>query len=1292
MTGFKGTERYVVLRYLGSGSFGEVYEVFDRERQTRVALKIPHEATAGGLYYFKREFRSLVDLTHPHLAALYELVGDRDQWFFTMELIQGIPFRNYLRRDGAEAIYSHASSASPTRRTPSHASSGYRVFPETLQTVSVGCAEPMPPTSPTPPPAVLAPGSPPADYHAVRVLMRQMAEGLTALHAAGKLHRDIKPSNVLVSEDGHLSILDFGLVVEMSRGKLDDKLATHLIGTPAYMAPEQLEGHRGNESSDWYSVGVMLYEVLTGHQPYAGTLLDMIRAKVEQDPPPPSALVPDTPEDLEKLCMGLLSRSPEARPSGIEILECLKDCGILFAASEDQRPAPSVSILVGRDRELATLFEAYRSMRDGSSCMIRLHGGSGTGKTHLIRHFVHELQRREPQAVILQGRCYEQESLPFKAVDPLIDDLSRHLSHLSREKVGALIPRNAHALTRLFPVLNRIDAFNRVPSPSLDLDDVKAVRRRAVLALRELLGRLRDRNPLVLIVDDLQWGDLDSANLLCELMAAPDPPSLMLVVCYRTEEETSSPVLVELFSKPTGFVTRNLPLLELSPRLAEDLALDLIGSNTPEVERLAKRIARESGGNPFFIGELAHHSQSGFIREKDAPENTLYGCIQQRVTILPDEIQRIVEILALAGHPLSWDIIKKTSGMEGAKLPPTSLLKAARLIRTRSTREQPTLEIYHDFVRRAVLSSMSGPQRKTGYFHLAESLEASREAEPETLARHYILAGENRKASDFLANAADRAAETLAFKGAADLYRRSLVMRPLGDPCVPDLLLRLGNVLSSAGLYKESADAYQSLALILEPSDRLRIQRRIAEEYFRGGYFEQGVAALEPVLSSIGMKLASNPFWAQVSAAYYAFRFRLRGLRFVERSANNIPQEDLERVDIVWTAVQGMGTGAIMQGVDMQVRHLLLALDVGEPSRIVRALAQQTIHESIRGNRSSHRAQAFHSAALALAEKSGDPKLLGYAYLTGGIAALRQGRWSVSIDLLERAKAVYTERCVGVSSELHQVHHQLMYAHFVLGQFGEIKRRLPALIRDAEERGDILAEANLKTSYSMFHYLAEDDPVSAQRAVDRALEIWSTTEFHSQHWQAMILQGSIDQYTGRVEAAWHCLRAQWPALRSSRLLNVQLIKISCLEHKARTALAYAEVCPAQSRQRHFALEVARAAMRSIRRERIDYGTTTYFKLKGMESAVCGRKRESVEWLSKAESAYNNCRMTLHANVMRWCRGVQLGEPGTELRKSAERWMKDQGIANPERYVRVHAPGFTLTPAPSIGVIQNHTEA
>src|SRR4029077_13665730 len=129
---------------------------------------------------------------------------------------------------------------------------------------------------------------------------RQLSEGVCALHQAGKLHCDLKPSNVLVERTGRVVILDFGLVVEGDAvAHADDAF---LAGTPEYMSPEQVSGLGLSPASDWYSVGVMLFEALTGRRPFRGSVREILDHKRWRDPPAPTDLVSDLPRDLDDLC------------------------------------------------------------------------------------------------------------------------------------------------------------------------------------------------------------------------------------------------------------------------------------------------------------------------------------------------------------------------------------------------------------------------------------------------------------------------------------------------------------------------------------------------------------------------------------------------------------------------------------------------------------------------------------------------------------------------------------------------------------------------------------------------------------------------------------------------------------------------------------------------------------------------------------------------------------------------------------------------------------------------------
>lgn len=261
---FTGTERYRVVRQLGEGAMGVVFEAEDREGGQRVAIKVIRGAHVDEIYRLKREFRALADLSHPNLVDLYELVADGPRPFVTMELVTGVTFVDYCRKG--------------------------------------------------------VPAGARCDERRLRAMLVQLVGALGAVHAAGMIHRDIKPSNVLVDANGRVVVLDFGLVTDWRHR---DRPETNLVGTPAYMAPEQAADEPLSPAADWYAVGVLLYEALTGHAPFGGSVMEVLMAKTSHPAPPPRARVPDVPEDLDQLCVALMARSPERRPAIGEILRRL---------------------------------------------------------------------------------------------------------------------------------------------------------------------------------------------------------------------------------------------------------------------------------------------------------------------------------------------------------------------------------------------------------------------------------------------------------------------------------------------------------------------------------------------------------------------------------------------------------------------------------------------------------------------------------------------------------------------------------------------------------------------------------------------------------------------------------------------------------------------------------------------------------------------------------------------------------------------------------------------------------
>ncbi|MEQ8980950.1 MAG: serine/threonine-protein kinase, partial [Deltaproteobacteria bacterium] len=306
---FAGTDRYRVQRRIGEGGMGVVYEVYDRKRAATVALKTLLRLSPGAIYRFKREFRALADVSHPNLVTLHELVSEGDTWFYTMELVEGVGFLEYVR-PGSDAV---DPKTAPTAALVD-AASKTKSLDITIDPADITVDDSTQ--------ALLGQEPPPLHIDRLRHALTRLAEGLVALHDAGKLHRDLKPSNVMIAQE-RVVILDFGLATDIDEDSLDKSRMESMVGTVAYMPPEQAGGAPSSKAGDWYSVGVMLFRALTGRLPFTGTLYQVVYDKQQREPPLASELQSELPRDLVQLAADLLRTDPKPRPIGREILERL---------------------------------------------------------------------------------------------------------------------------------------------------------------------------------------------------------------------------------------------------------------------------------------------------------------------------------------------------------------------------------------------------------------------------------------------------------------------------------------------------------------------------------------------------------------------------------------------------------------------------------------------------------------------------------------------------------------------------------------------------------------------------------------------------------------------------------------------------------------------------------------------------------------------------------------------------------------------------------------------------------
>ena len=368
MGDFQGTDRIHIRRSIGAGSFGMVFEVFDQDRQALVALKTLTNVSPEALYQFKQEFRALADISHPNLVGLFELGSDGDRTFFTMELIDGLPFATWARNEFPPA--SPRQGGQPNDRTSGLEMNGRGAnhFSDSGSHSVSGEESTMFADISDSGPIMEAPDPrPPRDPARLRAVFRQLVSGVSALHNAGKLHRDLKSNNVLVTQAGRVVVLDFGLVLDISPSEAwAAGMPPKLVGTPSHVSPEQVAGHRASEATDWYAVGVMLYESLTGRLPFSGSPMTVLQAKQQMDPPPPATLAPGVPDDLDEICMSLLNRDPLLRPKALDLLERLRPPGSDNPGELSDFGAPALRrSLVGRQAEVAALQAAFEAtLRD----------------------------------------------------------------------------------------------------------------------------------------------------------------------------------------------------------------------------------------------------------------------------------------------------------------------------------------------------------------------------------------------------------------------------------------------------------------------------------------------------------------------------------------------------------------------------------------------------------------------------------------------------------------------------------------------------------------------------------------------------------------------------------------------------------------------------------------------------------------------------------------------------------------------------------------------------------------
>jgi hypothetical protein len=1187
--------RFEPRGHLGEGAFGRVLRMYDRALETEVAFKELTRIGSPALLRFKNEFRALADVSHPNLVRLHELFEDRGTWGFSMELIDGPDFLGYVRGE---------------------AQAGF-------------------------------------DEVRLRDALRQLTEGLTALHELGLTHRDVKPSNVRVTREGRVVLLDFGLVTQTS----EDEGPNAGLGTPAYMAPEQARGTRVDAAADFYALGVMLYEALTDRLPFDGSPLQMLIAKECQPPVSPSRHVPDVPADLEGLCMALLAADPARRATRDEVLLVLGQSVV---------PAGGVrssDVFVGRLAELVKAGLSYRRMLEQGVQVLLVEGESGIGKTSLARAFTEQLEKLDRPPLVLSGRCHAAEQLPFKLFDGVVDELSKQLVRMPQAEVIALLPEQASALSTLFPVLAQVTRLRRSSEQG---DFMRVERAQSFVRFGELLARLSQQRPLVLRVDDLQWADVDSMALLAALLDSKTPRVLLVVTTRSlgTLEPPLGPLARELLARPE---VERLQLEPLPDEHASLLSARCLGIE-PDDPR-AQRVAREAKGHPLFITEL---SQRTSMLPEGVPQS-LDDALRLRLARLAPTARRVLDLLAVSSAPVPITVLASALKAHGDEL-------ARALLELRTTRwarssRRGDLTCYHDRLREFALGVLSADTVRAHHRLLAQAFRMRVDPDPAEVARHLLGAGEASSAVPWLERAAERALEQQAFERAAELYRSLLAHGEglLEAPRVHTARIALSDALSSAGRSAEAAAVLVDGIARAAPGERVEREGRAARQLLRAGLPREGLMAARRALEQVGLSWPRSEATALARLLWHRADLAVTGTK--PRAPRREHKERRAQLDTLWGLWQPLGWADLLRGAELGARHLRLSLRSGDARHLGLALCAEAMLGAMQDPRSPRPLALLERARAELARcEAAD--LAAFHAFAAGATALFYSDFAVADQKLREAELCIERDCPGEAWQLVNVRGALLSMWMNRGDFALGAARAEAWLRDARARDDSFAIATYAvTGFGCFRHPMRDDPRAGLAEIEAAMAPWEATRYGLQHFGAAMARHVVLGYESD-EGPWEHWQRTWPIVHRSFLMRSQFIRTilstMCGEGCLRAALAQ------QGSARKRLLTEARTILAPLERHPGRLEQACFLSIQGQVEAAEGR-HELAGRMATAALPYwkevGNHSPYPCGVLVAWLTKSQREAEETTARTVA--WFAQQGWTEPRRALRTWLPTLDL---------------
>ncbi len=723
----------------------------------------------------------------------------------------------------------------------------------------------------------------PLPYAEAVEIVSQVCLALEYAHAHGIVHRDIKPENIIIANSGTAKVMDFGLARSEGRSRMTQ--TGMIVGSVAYMAPEQALSGTVDGRSDLYSLGAVLYEAITGKQPFeADDPIAVISMHVNVPPVSPRFFRAEIPGVLESIILRLLAKDPTERYGSAEELARVFKSALVAGESPDgvaptaeTRPTPTSLFemmtqgrLIDREEEVAALKRALESMLSAKGQVVFVAGEPGIGKTRLAEELL--VYARLRGALALVGHCYEQEvNVPYL---PFAESLRAAVRGIPGDRLAALVGPYASELVKLVPELSqRIPELHTTPPLEPDQE-----RMRLYDNVVGFLAGLARAQPLVLMLDDLHWADAATLQLLRHLARSIRAERLLILGTYRdVEVDRTHPLSSALSEMNRERLYRRVLVRGLAPQFVAAMIQSIIQAPQPVSDELRDLIYQETEGNPFFVEEvLKHLVETGAlyleagrwerkpIEEIDIPQS-VREVIGRRLERVSESSQRVLGLAAVIGRRFRFEVLQALAELQEAELL-DALEEATRaqLIREESRVGGVEYDFVHALIREVLYERLSVRRRMSFHQKVGETLErqyAGRlQAVIEDLAHHFTRAplGEGLgKAIEYSREAARKAMSLFGYEEAVRYYQNAADLLAEGgderqlaevNVALAEPFVYLDNPAAAVGAYERALKFFERTGSV---TDVARVHGLIGRALARHRDYSEAIPHLEYALRQL---------------------------------------------------------------------------------------------------------------------------------------------------------------------------------------------------------------------------------------------------------------------------------------------------------------------------------------------------------------------------------------------------------------------------------------------------------